>query len=180
MKNAHPWAGTFKTLLLDRNGWVPNNPRLPVIIYLNAIRVTGSDPAALFEQTFLAHGWPPQWRDGVYDYHHYHCEGHEVLGIACGDARLMLGGPNGHVVSVKQGDVLLLPAGTGHCNLGCSEDFLVVGAYPPGQHADIGREAPSDAQLQRIAGLAFPQQDPVQGDAGAVCTHWSALRATIE
>jgi uncharacterized protein YjlB len=68
--------------------------------------------------------------------------------------------------------VLLLPAGTGHCNLDCSDDFLVVGAYPPGQHADICREAPSAAQLQDIDALPFPDRDPVQGAHGAVSEYW--------
>lgn len=170
MKNSH----AVKTLLLDRSDWVPNNPRLPVIIYPDAIALRGDDPAALFEHTFRAHGWPPQWRDGVYDYHHYHTAGHEVLGVASGHARLMLGGPGGPVVEVKAGDALLLPAGTGHRNLGASADFLVVGAYPPGQHADICRDAPDAAQLAAIAGLAFPEEDPVQGKAGAVGEYWHA------
>lgn len=161
-----------QTLQLERNDWVPNNPRLPVLIYPQAIELNGSDPAALFEQTFRANGWPPQWRYGVYDFHHYHTEGHEVLGVAAGHAQLMLGGPDGHVVPISAGDVLLLPAGTGHCNLSCSADFLVVGAYPPGQHADICREAPSREQLEKIAKLPFPQSDPVQGAQGAVGQYW--------
>ncbi len=141
MKNTRQVASTLKTLMLEPNDWMPNNPRLPVIIYLSAMSITRDDPAALFEKTFSAHGWPPQWLDGVYDYNHYHTEGHEVLGVVSGQARLMLGGPGGQVVEVNKGDVLLLPAGTGHCNLRSSADLLVVGAYPPGQHADIRREA---------------------------------------
>jgi uncharacterized protein YjlB len=168
----NPAAMTTQSLLLDRNDWVPNNPRLPILVYPQAIAVQGDDPAALFEKTFRANGWPPQWRDGVYSYHHYHTEGHEVLGIARGHARLMLGGPDGRVLEVSAGDVLLLPAGTGHCNLGASDDFLVVGAYPPGQRPDICREAPSAEQLASIAKLPFPDQDPVQGVEGAVKQYW--------
>jgi uncharacterized protein YjlB len=166
----------IQTLLLERNGWVPNNPRLPVLVYIKVIAVQDSDPAALFEKTFSANGWPPQWRYGVYDYHHYHTEGHEVLGVASGYARLMLGGPNGRVLEVSSGDVLLLPAGTGHCNVGSSDDFLVVGAYPPGQQADICREAPTKAQLVSIDNLPFPDQDPVQGLHGAVHRYWISQR----
>ncbi|TPG77989.1 cupin [Pseudomonas mandelii] len=172
MSKSHAVTATVQILMFERNEWVPNNPRLPVLVYPNAIAVQGSDPAALFEKIFSANGWPPQWRYGVYSYHHYHTEGHEVLGIASGQARLMLGGPDGHVLEVSSGDVLLLPAGTGHCNLDSSEDFLVVGAYPPGQHADICREAPTKAQLASIDTLPFPEQDPVQGLQGAVHQYW--------
>jgi uncharacterized protein YjlB len=161
-----------QVLLLEPNDWVPNNPRLPVLIYIKAIAIQGSDPAALFEKTFNDNGWPPQWRYGVYDYHHYHTEGHEVLGVAAGYARLMLGGPGGRILEVSGGDVLLLPAGTGHCNVASSSDFLVVGAYPPGQHADICREAPTSEQLASIHKLPFPEQDPVQGLRGAVSRYW--------
>ncbi|MFJ4248026.1 cupin [Pseudomonas sp. NPDC089741] len=165
-------AARVQTLLFERNDWVPNNPRLPVLVYPQAIAIEGSDPAALFEQIFSANGWPPQWRYGVYDFHHYHTEGHEVLGVAAGHARLMLGGPDGHVLQVSAGDALLLPAGTGHCNLQSSADFLVVGAYPPGQHADICRAAPSHEQQQSIDHLAFPEQDPLQGSRGALSQYW--------
>lgn len=172
MARSHSLPAPAQPLLLEANDWVPNNPRLPVLIYPKAIAVQGNDPAALFEKTFKANGWPPQWRYGVYDFHHYHTEGHEVLGIASGHARLMLGGPDGHVLEVSAGDVVLLPAGTGHCNLDSSDDFLVVGAYPPGQHADICREAPSAEQQASINTLPFPERDPVQGEDGAVGQHW--------
>ncbi|WP_246237936.1 hypothetical protein [Pseudomonas akapageensis] len=67
MANSHTSTKSVQTLLLEPNGWVPNNPRLPVLIYANAIAIEGSDPAAQFEKTFSNHGWPPQWRYGVYD-----------------------------------------------------------------------------------------------------------------
>jgi len=83
-----------------------------------------------------------------------------------------LGGPEGHVIDVKAGDVLLLPAGTGHRNLGSSDDFMVVGAYPPGQEGDINREPATPAQIEQIARLPFPQSDPVLGDKGGVSKYW--------
>ena len=165
-------APAVRTLMLKANGGIPNNPTLPVLIYPAALDVTGSDPASLFERTFASNGWPPQWRYGVFTYHHYHTRGHEVLGVYAGHARLMLGGPNGHVVEVEAGDVLLLPAGTGHCNLGSSDDFMVVGAYPPGQEGDINRNPATSAQIEQIAQLPFPHTDPVLGDKGGVVEHW--------
>ncbi|MBV4551625.1 cupin domain-containing protein [Pseudomonas sp. SWRI102] len=172
MSTLNAMSDSIQTLMLERNDWVPNNPRLPVLVYRDAVSAQASDLAAHLEETFRSHGWPPQWRYGIYDFHHYHTEGHEVLGVASGQARLMIGGPGGQVLDVKAGDVLLLPAGTGHCNLGSSDDFLVVGAYPPGQQADICREAPSEAQLANIDTLSFPQRDPVYGARGGVNRYW--------
>ncbi len=158
--------------MLGANGWVPNNEALPVVLYRNALGTGGADPAAAFEDLLQANGWPPQWRAGVYDFHHYHTMGHEVLGFAAGSARLMLGGPNAREVAVRAGDIALLPAGTGHMNLGSSDDFLVVGAYPPDQTFDIVREAPTPAQQTRLKTLPWPARDPVEGADGPVLSLW--------
>jgi len=154
-----------ETFLLDRNDWVPNNPRLPVMVH-RGVELTGSDPAAAFEQLFGSNGWPAQWRDGIYDYQHYHSTAHEALGIASGKATLEIGGPGARRLDLTGGDALVLPAGTGHRRISASDDFLVVGAYPSGQDFDICRGAPNADILKRIATLPFPASDPVAGDGG--------------
>jgi uncharacterized protein YjlB len=64
---------------------VPNNPKWPLIVYRSPVRLAGSlDPAAIFEALFARNGWGGSWRDGIYDYVHYHPRTHEVLGIGGG------------------------------------------------------------------------------------------------
>lgn len=161
-------------LFFDEDHSVPNN-RLPVLVY-RGISFENPDTAAEFERVFTEHDWPAQWRDGIFDYHHYHSNAHEVLGVAMGAARVKLGGEGGQEVNVGPGDVLVLPAGTGHCCVERSDDFLVVGAYPANQeNYDIQRADPQilAASKQRISRVPLPVADPLSGPGGALSRLWT-------
>jgi uncharacterized protein YjlB len=84
---------------------------------------------------------------------------------------VLLGGPDGQEVEIAAGDVVLLPAGTGHCRLAASADRMIVGAYPPGQIGDIVRDEPTEDMLDRIRDLPLPATDPVGAEDG-VTTRW--------
>lgn len=159
-------------------GGFPNNPHLPVVIYKGApTAISAPEPEALahwFETIWPHHDWHPAWRWGVYDFPHYHSTAHEILGVFKGRARLRLGAAGGLTYVAEAGDVLVLPAGTAHQNLGASADFQVVGGYPAGQSADLLRGAPGErpAADQRIAAVSLPKADPLYGAAGPLVAAW--------
>jgi uncharacterized protein YjlB len=97
-----------------------------------------------------------------------------VLGIARGTAHVLLGGPGGRRFELSAGDIVVLPAGTGHFNAGSSSDLLVVGAYPGGMARDLRRGDPSehDEVLANVARVPRPDQDPVRGPGGPLIELW--------
>jgi uncharacterized protein YjlB len=148
---------------------IPNHPSFAVLVYrdLPAMSAGADSCRALF----AGNGWVGSWVDGVLDFHHFHSTSHEVLGVVSGEATLELGGPQGERFEVSAGDVLVLPAGTGHRRASAREGFTVVGAYPRGQeHYDLLRgDDPAEvaAARERIAALGAPPSDPVGGDCVA-------------
>ena len=109
------------------DGRFPNSV-LPLLVYRG---VLPADPGVM-EQAFATNQWSNAWQNGIFNFHHFHSIAHEVLGIAVGKVQVAFGGPSGQIVTVRASDVVVIPAGVAHCNLGQSRDLLVVGAYPGG------------------------------------------------
>jgi len=179
---------------LEPSAGFPNNPRLPALIYRGAFRLPGQSclthasrhlraadehaanelAARTIEKTFARHRWSSGWRDGVYDYHHFHSTAHEVLGCYWGRATLQLGGPFGPSLGFARGDVLVLPACTAHKLVAASEDFCVIGAYERGRSYDmqLGDPAHHLASERRAREVPLPEFDPVYGDGGPLLLAW--------
>jgi uncharacterized protein YjlB len=150
------------------DGYIPNNPSLPLLLYRKAIQFDRRyDPAALIEAIFKANSWGNAWRNGVYDFVHYHSRIHEVLGVARGAAKLRLGGNKGVTMDVSAGDVIVIPAGVGHECLTANGKFLVVGAYPPnGTYNECrGSFQERDKAIVSIRRLSVPKKSPLYGAA---------------
>jgi uncharacterized protein YjlB len=160
------------------DGIFPSSP-LPLLLYREALTLDRSDPASTLEQRFAENDWTNSWRNGVYSFSHYHSTSHEVLGVYSGDATLRLGGEHGKNVEVHPGDVIVIPAGVAHQNIGASDDFGVVGAYPGGRHWDLLRGLPSERPKadHNIAALPMPENDPIYGAEGALLCIWKSSRA---
>jgi len=164
------------TLRFRDDGATPNNPYWPLLIYRSPVVLRpGLDPAAILEDVFALNGWEDSWRNGVYEHLHFHTKTHEVLGIARGWVRVQFGGARGKVIKLKAGDVVVLPAGTGHRRISASTDLLVVGAYPnSGGDYDEPRPEEADATVARadIAKVGLPANDPVYGREGPLFREW--------
>ena len=161
------------TFVLADDGLVPNNP-MPLLVYKGAIAVDDNHPEKTIEGLFGANGWGEMWRNGVYDYLHYHATVHEALGVARGRARVRFGGDHGRELEISAGDVAILPAGTGHQCLSASNDFCVVGAYPPGPKMQITLPTPENhlKALKTIPAVKLPGTDPVMGESGPLVRLW--------
>jgi uncharacterized protein YjlB len=159
---------------LADDGSFPNNELLPLMVYGGALDLPEGDPAALIEIILRENGWGGSWRSTVFGYHHYHSTAHEMLGIYSGRARVLFGGDDGPIVEATPGDVIIIPAGVAHNNLGSTADFRCVGAYPRGQSPDMNYGQPGERPRvdQNIARVPLPLADPIYGSSGPLCQHW--------
>ena len=157
------------------DGSIPNNPRLPFLVYRAGIDLSGTpDPEEVIEKTFRRHGWGDMWRNGIYPYVHYHSMIHEALGIARGRARVRFGGAQGEELDLGPGDVAVLPAGTGHQCLWAGPELLVIGAYPKTGTYDLcrGSKAEHINAVRAIPKVPLPETDPVHGTSGPLKSLW--------
>lgn len=128
-----------------------------------------TDLHSKFSKLFSNNGWSVPWINGVYPFHHFHAEAHEVLGCAAGWVLVQMGGPNGPQVKLETGDAVLIPAGVAHKNIDCSADYSISGSYPQGQNPDLRRGSPEewDDVLIKISLVRLWDRDPVTGSKEA-------------
>lgn len=167
-------SAEIETLLLSENGNFPNNPVLPVLLYKMVFDFSGPDPATEIESIFARNNWDGSWRNGIYNFQHYHSTAHEALGVYSGWAVVQLGGPECEPVKIEKGDLVVLPAGTAHKRIGSGEGFAVVGAYPNGQRWDMnyGKEEEIKMARENISKVPLPKTDPVFGSGGKMFEFW--------
>src|ERR1700755_548167 len=128
------------TFTFADDGAIPNS-KLPLFVCRPP---APHDPAAI-ERIFNANRWPAAWRDSVHPFHHFHSDAHEVLGVASGSGKVLFGGRSGRVLEVSAGDVVVVPAGVGHCRESKTDDLLIVGAYPDNcEQRDLRRGNPTE------------------------------------
>lgn len=155
------------------DGIIPNN-KLPLLVYKNAFSQRGTNGADWLEAKFKSNNWYNSWRYGIYPFHHYHSITHEVLGVFQGSAKVHMGGPNGQIINIEAGDILVIPAGVGHKCIEHSDDFTVVGAYPNGMEWDLIKEEKDKHanSLTNIAKVPLPNADPILGKDGGTLMIW--------
>ncbi len=88
---------------------------------------------------------------------------------------VQFGGNAGITITAKPGDVIVLPAGTGHKKLSSRGPLGVVGAYPEGQNPDtcVPPLARYKSNMRAITAVPLPTCDPVYGLKGPLFEHWA-------
>lgn len=164
----------IQPLTIPSNGYVPNNAQLPFLLY-RAGWVEDLNPREVLKR-LARNGWAGGWINGVFPFHHYHAESHEVLVNTGEPFHVQLGGSDGEIVEFRTRDVVIIPAGGGHCLVDGSHASGVVGAYPLGQEAwDLKRNEQADYKLalEQIPHVKMPETDPVTGRHQPLMDYWT-------
>ena len=159
---------------LKDDGQFPNSD-LPVLLYKQAVRLPLVFKGRAIIKILRRHHWTNSWRSGVYAYHHYHSNTHEVMAVIRGNTTLQLGGKRGVRVKIEEGDVILIPAGVAHKNLRGEKDAICIGGYPRGKDYDMnyGKKEERPAADRQIEKVQMPALDPVTGKKDPMRMIWN-------
>ena len=147
---------------------------MPFLVYKRAIDVDNDHPEKTIEGLFGANGWGAMWRNGVYDYLHYHATVHEVLGVAaatpsCGSAATMARSSRSR------------PATSRSCPpapaiSACRRARISPSSAPirRDRRMHITRPTPENhaKALKTIPNVKLPKTDPVLGTNGPLVKLW--------
>ena len=162
---------------LKDNGKFPNS-HLPVLHYPGVVKVPVLFAGKRIKALFRRNGWSNNWRDGIFTYAHYHSNTHEAMAVIRGRTTLQLGGEYGTQIKIQKGDLLIIPAGVAHKNMGDQKDVICIGGYPEGKDFDINTGEPGErpGTDQVIAALPVPANGPLCPDT-ELFTIWSRYRS---
>jgi uncharacterized protein YjlB len=158
---------------LKDDGIFPNS-YLPVVLYKQVLDLPVLLASHYIKRLFQSNNWSNIWKSGIYEYNHYHSNTHEVMGVYKGKTVLLIGGDKGVEVRLEKGDVLIIPAGTAHKNLGKEHSVKCVGAYPDGKNFDMNYGKPEERPQagKNIYKVKLPSKDPVFGKHGRLENFW--------
>lgn len=163
---------TIEKFFFEGNGRVPNS-RLPLLIYRNVIRWDVTTMEAIMRQN----KWVTSWHahDGMWPRHHFHCEAHEFICVTKGAHLGKFGGHNGKKSQLNAGDVIVIPAGVGHCGLEISDDLDLTGGFHDGFGVvDFRMGFPEEYAELRARARQIPvlDYDPFFGVDGPLAQIW--------
>ncbi|KAL4946395.1 hypothetical protein BDV06DRAFT_208694 [Aspergillus oleicola] len=176
------------TYYLPRTEHTPNNP-LPVLHYKNVLPYPRTEEEVT--KFLTANKWTKRGTWGAIWVSHFHPNSHECYGIFQGSSTLLLGAAGedgtenvGLRVTVHTGDVIVLPAGTGHSSVESTDDYRYIGVYPEGcpqWRNEYGKMKIDEKTFRdEVAGVGYPEEDPVYGKDGPLMQLWpQPPRATL-
>ncbi|MEO7802611.1 MAG: cupin domain-containing protein [Ginsengibacter sp.] len=157
--------------IVEDDGKFPNSD-LFVLLYKKAFSSDWN--TADIVKTFERNNWTNSWVNGIYDFHHYHSNTHEVIAVTQVSVTVLLGGSAGTEKQLSPGDVIIIPAGVAHKRQSSSDDFECTGAYPDGIQYDLkmGEAGERPFADENIKAVLLPDNDPVYGAEGPVALNW--------
>lgn len=169
-------------LIINGTSRFPGNT-LPVLHYRHAIELPALFRSHRVKKIFSRHDWGNIWRSGIHTYNHYHSNTHEAIAVIKGHTVLLLGGEYGTQIVLQKGDLIVIPAGVAHKNLGKMRDVICIGGYPGGHGfdmniGDLGERPKADTN---ISTLELPMQGPLYGKEDPLILIWNnAIKNKIE